>query len=138
MFRAGNGAHDGPGFPGAVVLARSVLAADDRPMLLTNAPHAAPSSSAPLPEAVAVPEERISPPSPARMPEPLRGRALLAQLEQVAQRELATLAAQGGLAGPLGSAAMDPALIGLAWDLGLSGDAVVTTSPDPKHPAHRP
>lgn len=109
-------------------------------MLLTNAPHAAPSSSAPLPEAVAVPEERISPPppSPARMPEPLRGRALLAQLEQVAQRELATLAAQGGLAGPLGSAAMDPALIGLAWDLGLSGDAVVTTSPDPKHPAHRP
>lgn len=107
-------------------------------MLLTNALHAAPSSSAPLPEAVAAPEERIPPPSPARMPEPLRGRALLAQLEQVAQRELATLAAQGGLAGSPGSAAMDPALIGLAWDLGLSGDAVVTTSPDPKHPAHRP
>ncbi len=138
MFRAGNGAYDGPGFPGAVVLARSVLAADDQPMLLTNAPHAAPSSSAPLPEAVAAPEERIPPPSPARMPEPLRGRALLAQLEQVAQRELATLAAQGGLAASPGSPAMDPALIGLAWDLGLSGDAVVTTSPDPKHPAHRP
>lgn len=138
MFRVGNGAHDGPGFPGAVVLTRSVPAADDRPMLLTNTPHAAPSSSVPLPEAVAAPEERISPPSPVRMPEPLSGRALLAELEQVAQRELAQLAAQAGLSGSLGATAMDPALIGLAWDLGLSGDAVVTTSPDPKHPAQRP
>lgn len=107
-------------------------------MLLTNTPHAAPSSSAPLPEAASAPEERILPPSPVRTPEPLRGRALLAQLEQVAQRELAQLAAQGGLSGSLGATAMDPALIGLAWDLGLSGDAVATASPDPMHPPHRP
>ncbi|WP_448133617.1 hypothetical protein [Stenotrophomonas rhizophila] len=107
-------------------------------MLLTNTPHAAPSSSAPLSEAVTAPEERILPPSPVRTPEPLRGRALLAQLEQLAQRELAQLAAQGGLPGSSGAAAVDPALIGLAWDLGLSGDAVATASPDPMHPPHRP
>ncbi|MGE8208699.1 MAG: hypothetical protein ACN6RH_04210 [Stenotrophomonas rhizophila] len=107
-------------------------------MLLTNTPHAAPSSSVPLPEAVAAPEECNHPPSPAPTPEPLRGRALLAQLEQVAQRELAQLAAQGGLSGSLGATAMDPALIGLAWDLGLSGDAVVTASPDLTYSPHRP
>ena len=107
-------------------------------MLLTNTPHAAPSSSAPLSEAVTAPEERILPPSPAHTPEPLRGRALLTQLEQLAQRELAQLAAQGGLAGSSGAAAVDPALIGLAWDLGLSGDAVVTASPDLTYSPHRP
>lgn len=106
-------------------------------MLLTNTPHAALTSSAPLPEAVAAPEECNHSPSPAPTPEPLRGRALLAQLEQVAQRELAQLAAQGGLSGSSGASAMDPALIGLAWDLGLSGDAVVTASPHPMHPPHR-
>lgn len=137
MFSAGNGAHNGPGFPGAVVLARSVLAADDRPMLLTNTPHAALTSSAPLPEAASAPQERIHLPSPVRTPEPLRGRALLAQLEQLAQRELAQLAAQGGLAGSSGATAVDPALIGLAWDLGLSGDAVATASPDPMRSPHR-
>ncbi|WWW34231.1 hypothetical protein V8017_14190 [Stenotrophomonas rhizophila] len=107
-------------------------------MLLTNTPHAALTSSVPLPEAVAAPEERILPTSPVRTPEPLRGRALLAQLEQAAQRELAQLAAQGGLSGSLGATAMDPALIGLAWDLGLSGDAVVTASPDLTYSPHRP
>lgn len=110
-------------------------------MLLTNTPHAALTSSAPLPEAVAAPEECNHPPSPAPTPEPLRGRALLAQLEQLAQRELAQLAqlaAQGGLSGSLGATAMDPALIGLAWDLGLSGDAVVTASPDLTYSPHRP
>ena len=107
-------------------------------MLLTKTPHAVPSSSVPLPEAVAAPEERILPPSPVRTPEPLRGRALLAQLEQLAQRELAQLAARGGLSGSLGATAMDPALIGLAWDLGLSGDAVVTASPDLTYSPHRP
>ncbi|ROP80160.1 hypothetical protein EDF74_1229 [Stenotrophomonas rhizophila] len=50
---------------------------------------------------------------------PLQGRALIAQLERLAQQELAMLARQ-----PVDPAAapIDPALAGLAWDLGLSGD----------------
>lgn len=47
------------------------------------------------------------------------GRALLAALEQQAQRELAGMMATAPAAPPL-----DPALAGLAWDLGLSGDRV--------------
>jgi len=47
------------------------------------------------------------------------GRALLAALEQQAQRELAGMLATAPAAAPL-----DPALAGLAWDLGLSGDRV--------------
>jgi hypothetical protein len=50
---------------------------------------------------------------------PKSGRALLAALEQQAQRELAGMLATAPAAAPL-----DPALAGLAWDLGLSGDRV--------------
>ncbi|WP_141236286.1 hypothetical protein [Stenotrophomonas rhizophila] len=50
---------------------------------------------------------------------PKSGRALLAALEQQAQRELAGMLATAPAAAPL-----DPALAGLAWDLGLSGDKV--------------
>jgi len=50
---------------------------------------------------------------------PTSGRALLAVLEQQAQRELAELMATTPTATPL-----DPALAGLAWDLGLSGNMV--------------
>jgi hypothetical protein len=50
---------------------------------------------------------------------PKSGRALLAALEQQAQRELAGMMATAPAATPL-----DPALAGLAWDLGLSGDRV--------------
>jgi len=50
---------------------------------------------------------------------PLQGRALIAQLERLAQQELAKLASQ-----PIdpGTTPIDPALAGLAWALGLSGD----------------
>jgi len=50
---------------------------------------------------------------------PKSGRALLAVLEQQAQRELAGLMATAPAPAPL-----DPALAGLAWDLGLSGDRI--------------
>jgi hypothetical protein len=50
---------------------------------------------------------------------PKSGRALLAALEQQAQRELAGMLETAPAAAPL-----DPALAGLAWDLGLSGDTV--------------
>ncbi|MFG3447985.1 MULTISPECIES: hypothetical protein [unclassified Stenotrophomonas] len=57
---------------------------------------------------------------PAQAPAaPKSGRALLAALEQQAQRELAEMMATAAAAAPL-----DPALAGLAWDLGLSGDMV--------------
>ena len=55
-------------------------------------------------------------PAPAAPPS---GRALLAVLEQQAQWELAGLVAAAPVPTPL-----DPALAGLAWDLGLSGDRV--------------
>lgn len=50
---------------------------------------------------------------------PKSGRALLAVLEQQAQRELAEMMATAPAPAPL-----DPALAGLAWDLGLGGDRV--------------
>ena len=55
---------------------------------------------------------------------PLQGRALLAQLEALAQSELVQLAAEHT---PISAAlphGLDPALAGLAWDLGLSGEAL--------------
>lgn len=61
---------------------------------------------------------------------PLRGRALLAQLEALAQRELAQLATQGERAHTALPRSPDPALAGLAWDLGLSGDALARSHPD--------
>ncbi|MBT2767440.1 hypothetical protein J7J08_07290 [Stenotrophomonas sp. ISL-67] len=57
-------------------------------------------------------------PAPVPVP-PKSGRALLAVLEQQAQRELAGMLATAPAAAPL-----EPALAGLAWDLGLSGDEV--------------
>ena len=50
---------------------------------------------------------------------PKSGRALLAVLEQQAQWELAGMMATAPTAAPL-----DPALAGLAWDLGLSWTAL--------------
>jgi len=58
--------------------------------------------------------------SPAPLPAaPKSGRALLAVLEQQAQRELAGMMMTAPAAAPL-----DSELAGLAWDLGLSGDMV--------------
>lgn len=53
---------------------------------------------------------------------PLQGRALIARLEQLAQQELAQLAKRPSPAIAALPAAIDPALAGLAWDMGLSGD----------------
>jgi hypothetical protein len=56
---------------------------------------------------------------------PPTGRALLAALEQQAQRELAEMAATTAAA----DRCPDPAFAALAWDLGLSGDEVESTPP---------
>lgn len=55
---------------------------------------------------------------------PLQNRALLAQLEALAQCELAHLVAEREDTCAALPHALDPALAGLAWDLGLSGDAL--------------
>lgn len=53
---------------------------------------------------------------------PLQGRALIERLEQLAQQELAQLARHPSHAVAALPSAIDPAIAGLAWDLGLSGD----------------
>jgi len=53
---------------------------------------------------------------------PLQGRALIERLEQLAQKELAQLARHPSHAVTTLPSAIDPAIAGLAWDLGLSGD----------------
>lgn len=60
--------------------------------------------------------------TPATATAPLQGRALIARLEQLAQQELAQLAKRPSPAIAALPAAIDPALAGLAWDMGLSGD----------------
>ncbi|HAU79816.1 MAG TPA: hypothetical protein DCW96_03970 [Stenotrophomonas sp.] len=60
--------------------------------------------------------------APAPAAAPLQGRALIARLEQLAQQELAQLAKRPSPAITALPPAIDPALAGLAWDLGLSGD----------------
>lgn len=84
-------------------------------MLLNAAPSPLiPAGNGASPDAVG---EVISPaPAPVA---PKSGRALLAVLEQQAQWELAGMMATAPTAAPL-----DPALAGLAWDLGLSGTAL--------------
>jgi len=65
-------------------------------------------------------------PAPAA-PSPPQGRALIACLEQLAQRELAQLATRS-VPGPAALPhALDPAHASLAWDLGLTGDALDAT-----------
>lgn len=143
MTRAGNGTCNGPGFPGAVVLAPPVLAADDRPMLLNASPRCVADSAGAPPDAAAAPAAPVARlhvpvavPASASGAEPLRGRALLARLEQVAQVELAQLAAH---AEPTLPTSVNPALAGLAWDLGLSGDAAAAlTDATRPHPPHQP
>lgn len=63
-----------------------------------------------------------APAAPAAAAAPLQGRALIARLEQLAQQELAQLAKRPSPALAALPPAIDPALAGLAWDLGLSGD----------------
>ncbi|MEG2805859.1 hypothetical protein [Stenotrophomonas sp.] len=53
---------------------------------------------------------------------PLRGRALIERLEQLARHELAALARQPSAAAIALPPVVDPELASLAWDLGLSGD----------------
>jgi hypothetical protein len=48
---------------------------------------------------------------------------LIGRLEQLAQAELTRLAERNGNANPALPAPVDPVLAGLAWDLGLSGEA---------------
>lgn len=52
---------------------------------------------------------------------PLQGRALIERLEQLARQELAQLARHPSHAVAALPSAIDPAIAGLAWDLGLSG-----------------
>lgn len=134
MTRAGSGTRDGPGFPGAVVLASSLPAADDRPMLFNTSTGVMSPSPASAPEATATQADSGVGPVADALPVtgPLRGRALIARLEQLAQRELAQLAAQSGLSDPTLPMAMDPAAAGLAWDLGMSGEAVAAAGAAPQ------
>ena len=84
-------------------------------MLLNPTPsHLIPAGNGASPESVG----DIVRPAPVPVA-PKSGRALLAVLEQQAQRELAGLMATAPAPAPL-----DPALAGLAWDLGLSGDRI--------------
>lgn len=62
------------------------------------------------------------PDAPAVPATPLQGRALIERLEQLAQKELAQLARHPSHAVATLPSAIDPAIAGLAWDLGLSGD----------------
>lgn len=62
--------------------------------------------------------------------EPLQGRALIGRLEQLAQAELGQLAERNGMADSALPAPVDAALAGLAWDLGLSGEAAVKAARD--------
>lgn len=79
-------------------------------------------------EAPAVPVVPVVPVAP--VAEPLRGRALIGRLEQLAQAELGQLADRNGMADRALPAAVDPALAGLAWDLGLSGEAAAKAARD--------
>jgi len=136
MTRAGSGTSNGPGFPGAVALPTLVLAADDRPMSLTASPSVASPSPGAITDVVGMPSERAEAPEDpvAVVVEPLRGRALIGRLEQLAQAELAQLADRNGMADsalPALPAPVDPALAGLAWDLGLSGEAAAKAAREP-------
>lgn len=64
-----------------------------------------------------------TPPAPAAPIAPPQGRALIACLEQLAQQELAELATRP-MPVPAPPHAIDPAHASLAWDLGLTGDAL--------------
>lgn len=125
MSRADPGTANGPGFPGAVALARPALAADDYPMLNASVLSVASVVPAELEPAVQRTETvtAVAAPAAAAAPvAPLQGRALIARLEQLAQQELAQLAKRPAPGIVTLPSAVDPALAGLAWDLGLSGD----------------
>lgn len=62
------------------------------------------------------------PDAPAVPVTPLQGRDLIERLEQLARQELAQLARHPSHAVAALPSAIDPAIAGLAWDLGLSGD----------------
>ena len=65
----------------------------------------------------------VAPPAALAAPTtPLQGRALIERLEQLARQELAQLARHPSHAVATLPSAIDPAIAGLAWDLGLSGD----------------
>jgi hypothetical protein len=64
------------------------------------------------------------PDAPAAPATPLQGRALIERLEQLARQELAQLARHPSHAVAALPSAIDPAIAGLAWDLGLSGDVL--------------
>lgn len=83
-------------------------------------------------DVVGMPTERAEAPAAAvaAVAGPLRGRALIGRLEQLAQAELAQLADRNGMADRALPAAVDPALAGLAWDLGLSGEAAAKAARD--------
>lgn len=82
-------------------------------------------------EAPAVPVVPVALAAP--LAEPLRGRALIGRLEQLAQAELGQLgqlADRNGMADSALPGPVDPALAGLAWDLGLSGEAAAKAARD--------
>jgi hypothetical protein len=87
-------------------------------MLLNTSPSASTPATSGMTADAAVDVSRPAHAPPA----PPTGHALLPVLEQLAQRELAALVgAQASLPSP---PQPDPAFTGLAWDLGLTGDAV--------------
>lgn len=102
-------------------------------MLLNTFTAAAPSPATVtdpvLPDGVDVPAATASPAPP------LQGRALLAQLEALAQRELVQLYADGGIRIDALPGAMDPTLVGLAWDLGLCGAVAAGVASSESDPA---
>jgi hypothetical protein len=65
-----------------------------------------------------------TPTAPAAPLAPPQGRALIARLEQLAQLELAQLASRPTPVPAALPHAIDPAHASLAWDLGLTGDAL--------------
>lgn len=103
-------------------------------MLFNTSPGVVSPSPASPPEATATQVDSGVVPVSVALPvaEPLRGRALIARLEQLAQLELGQLTAQSGLGDSTLPVSMDPALAGLAWDLGLSGEAVAAAGVAPQ------
>ncbi len=122
MSRADPGTANGPGFPGAVALARPAVAADDYPMLNASVLSVASVVPAELEPAVQRGDAVAAPAAAAAPIAPLQGRALIARLEQLALQELAQLAKRPSPPIATLPSPVEPALAGLAWDLGLSGD----------------
>lgn len=99
-------------------------------MLLNTSPCVVSPPPASAPEATATQVDSGVAPVAVALPvaEPLRGRALIARLEQLAQLELAQLAERQAVPASALPAPLASALASWAWDLGLSGEAAAALS----------